>query len=1275
MENLRERAKSKSTSFFFLKKSEEALEKEKEGSLSYKIQRRLQENAAKLILIDHAAHIVEQEALEEYRKVHPSPFTCDQCNRAFSDAHQLRVHGRDAPLHRDLARKKVTTEERFACVNVIFQGNQGRHLRANRLIHSEELGSLRTRIDVAVEEPYRPNIADFGGKRYAQQMAGSMVQGYDAKCGVRPNYKRYGLIRQHQAPVREKTNVNSLYQVTQPQLLDVIHHLLRCKDDFIDTVSTCDHPHNLRPDGQRSVDLELLTDREGDHGPVGRTARSHLTDEEGDGEAVFASANNSHGMSAVVRFQWNTFANNQVYIVGEFTGWKKEEMVCSTRTGRFTIYKQLGPGRYRYRFVIDGVERVDEVASKVPDPKGPGGFTNEILVTNTPLYHQHVHPSVGATGVASPLQQTAIQHSLEKLGLQVPPSASGKSTAPTRTGTAGSAKRPTPALGMPGYTPTSARSAEDSQQSAKEGNDASEFDQRSVGEIVHISQSDKDGLIRHLKHIQLRNAALHDDGAWALASYINRNKFIQIIDLSYNNISDDGMQGFSGCLPLLEALHTLKLNGNGFAMDTCRYLTENLATSTTLTCLELANNRIGDDGMEVLCAFLKHNECLERLYVDTCLIGDDGILCLQEALLFNRRLKSISLMSNRFTVKGMMALAKTLQYNATLTTLVLSHNPIGPEAANSIGSSLMVNDTLTRLELANIDLLAHHSSYGLHGLCAGLKANGTLTHLDLRNNCLNDRHAVDIAHALTENETVTELPLTGNTITKIWFTDYTTIPTHILPDMPSIEAQLHRNRIAARGRNRDAYDAPTSRYLDDVPKGKWTFRRQWKREVQSSHEKAELERQYAQEQSRIDAETTYIRFHLNDIMTTVREYLEQEPCRAYVRELTKSIQQYITDLGRFDSRRYNRFNISMTDVPVVKGKNNVRNTIIKLKRSVSVSGQTSPTARAGSPSRPLSPQRSLLLPNKIDPVQFNMEHFLNAHITVLHAIFSQLNGGSTNSLVLSPLLLQQAFHTLALPLPVTEVQEAVDATLVRVVSAIGLHKLSDYILSNAQRLCRENKLQRVRVLADFYFNPPALEARTIIYDHLHHATYNELRDKYRSVPENAPMYACPECHKRFTRKKHLDKHVGKGSNSSEHRRHRMNEVIHHSQVLFLQDVKHDLTDVFFPAYYELKPSHQLPKNYYPQVFDKIGKEGRPFGVVEANRTVRVLDVFGEYLHVNLHGELGWIRYRDGKQHYLQPACANQVGFDWDKLHIQETPTYYRGEQRSNNILSNVVLYR
>lgn len=57
----------------------------------------------------------------------------------------------------------------------------------------------------------------------------------------------------------------------------------------------------------------------------------------------------------------------------------------------------------------------------------------------------------------------------------------------------------------------------------------------------------------------------------------------------------------------------------------------------------------------------------------------------------------------------------------------------------------------------------------------------------------------------------------------------------------------------------------------------------------------------------------------------------------------------------------------------------------------------------------------------------------------------------------------------------------------------------------------------------------------------------------------------------------------------------------------------------FPAYYELVPNTSKwfakDKVYSEQVLDKIGQQGRPFAAVEEGRTVRALDLFGDYLLV------------------------------------------------------------
>ncbi len=52
--------------------------------------------------------------------------------------------------------------------------------------------------------------------------------------------------------------------------------------------------------------------------------------------------------------------------------------------------------------------------------------------------------------------------------------------------------------------------------------------------------------------INLRNMFLYDDGAWAFSHYVQRNSHIISLDLSNNNISDDGMQAIGqACKNLL----------------------------------------------------------------------------------------------------------------------------------------------------------------------------------------------------------------------------------------------------------------------------------------------------------------------------------------------------------------------------------------------------------------------------------------------------------------------------------------------------------------------------------------------------------------------------------------------------------------------------------------------------------------------------------------------------------------------------------------------------
>lgn len=1134
-------------------------EKEKKGvSVSWHLEQRMRNMRAKMILIDHAVAMAEQNAVFEYRKAHPAKFCCIDCNQAFPDEETYHGHVKDKSFHREFIRQKVLEDDRFLQVYQMFLGEQGRQLKAQRLIFSVDLGSQQVRIDGAVEEPFRPMIADKGGKRHKQILKGMFVQGFDPKSGIRPNHKRLGLVRQHQAVSRTAGNANSLNRIHHPVLQEVILDLMRCQDNFIDLVSATDHPNHHEiagPDGENSL--------------------------------------------ALVRFEWNEIAHSKVQILGEFTDWQPVEMPCDVRTDRFFFTIELGPGRYRYRFLIDGAERVDQIASQTDDPTSPIGKSNELLVTKAPLMKQDLKPKIeneNEEGVEFKIVVNAGRGTTEVI----------------------------------------------------------KFDGKKLpGAITHVSKGGQEEMKHRLENLNLRNLALYDDGVNALVAAMRKNSIILSIDLSYNDISDEGVQALSGGLLFMNAIKELKLNGNGIGLDSCRYLTASLKQSKSIKRLELANNRIGDDGFEVFCQYLIYNMTLEELYLDGNVIGDDGIECFQEAMFLNRTLKSLSIGSNRITKHGAKMFAAVLYNNASLTSFDLSNNSIGADGMKCIGDLMYFTNTIVKMGLAHVDLFSHRSQLGFHAICDGIKANKSLTSLNLSNNSISTYHAETMSHVMSLNEHIVELDLSFNPIHGDWFVNDKMMPTHLQQLMPSIATSLHKNKIKRNRTQAGSYDIDPKRFIvDDCIKGRWTNRREWRQVLITEAERAAAKLKVTIEHERIRVENEWIKKRVVEYMNGIKFYLSEQPCKQYLHMVAKFITQYIYDLPQFDPEVHNlvsiKYDAEMDRVQKSGKLGSMRAKSIELKQSKSL---TQLNANSSSLTGSLS--------SKLVPINskggLEIESFMNAHVSVMNALFNTIEGGST-SMLLHPERLQQALQMIGLPIAPEEVQAAVDQMLIPGINRIGLHKFSDFVLHNAKRLSQQNSFQRMRIMADLFVNPPLNEAKAIILDNLHHRAFIETRMNYRLIPENKPKYMCEHCLKRFASEPLYHKHMKRGIRRNPyHKRLKVKEMIQHSQNMFLQQVKSAVTGVFYPAYYELLPPTRLPKEYMPQIFDLMGQAGRPFGVVESFRTIRALDVLGDYIMVSLSARLGWVRYKKGRHVFLRPIR----GFDWDRMHIQDSITYYR----------------
>lgn len=253
------------------------------------------------------------------------------------------------------------------------------------------------------------------------------------------------------------------------------------------------------------------------------------------------------------------------------------------------------------------------------------------------------------------------------------------------------------------------------------------------------------------KAIVLRDVRMSTSGIAALTRMMN-NMNVSTLDLSHNNLGDEGVNtlvncianrpivrylnlssneiGYAGCealvtiLPYLKTLNLSNLPGvstrNHIYNNACVVLFQALRTNTTLTSLDLSNNTIGISNANTttqehskfsiastnlfdLISSILLTSSLHRLNLDKCHLGSRGATSILSALSQNKTLKFLSLAGNNLGSDIAAALEVLLLNNSTLAILRLRNNPIG-QGITRICQALSQNRSLTVLDLSNCDI-------------------------------------------------------------------------------------------------------------------------------------------------------------------------------------------------------------------------------------------------------------------------------------------------------------------------------------------------------------------------------------------------------------------------------------------------------------------------------------------------------------------------------------------------------------------------------------------
>ena len=277
-------------------------------------------------------------------------------------------------------------------------------------------------------------------------------------------------------------------------------------------------------------------------------------------------------------------------------------------------------------------------------------------------------------------------------------------------------------------------------------------------------------------------------GASVIAEAIQVNTALQKLNISHNEISDDGAIAFIGCLEtnttLIElesgnnitckvasviaeaiqvntALQKLNISHNEISDDGAIAFSECLKTNTTLIELDMSWNNITCKGASVIVEAIQVNTALQKLNISKTEISDDGVIAFSECLKTNTTLIELDMSWNNITCKVASVIAEAIQVNTALQKLNISLNQISDDGAIAFSECLKTNTTLIELDMSWNNITCKVASV----IAEAIQVNTALQKLNISHNKISDDGAIAFSECLKTNTTLIELDMSGNNIT------------------------------------------------------------------------------------------------------------------------------------------------------------------------------------------------------------------------------------------------------------------------------------------------------------------------------------------------------------------------------------------------------------------------------------------------------------------------------------------------------------------------------
>ncbi|XP_016003610.2 leucine-rich repeat-containing protein 34 isoform X4 [Rousettus aegyptiacus] len=262
--------------------------------------------------------------------------------------------------------------------------------------------------------------------------------------------------------------------------------------------------------------------------------------------------------------------------------------------------------------------------------------------------------------------------------------------------------------------------------------------------ILHILQGVDEEIEKGLEGITLNIAGnnhlipverVTGEDFWILSKVLEKNPYINGLDVRYNFISDVGAYYAAKLLQKQYSLIYLNLMFNDIGPEGGELIAKVLHKNTTLKYLRMTGNKIENKGGMFFATMLQINSSLEKLDLGDCDLGMQSVIAFATVLTQNQTIKGINL--NRPILYGKEE-----------------------ESTVHLGHMLKENQCLVELHMCKHDI----RNGGLKHLCEALYLNKSLRYLDVSCNKITRDGMVFLADVLKSNTTLEVIDLSFNRI-------------------------------------------------------------------------------------------------------------------------------------------------------------------------------------------------------------------------------------------------------------------------------------------------------------------------------------------------------------------------------------------------------------------------------------------------------------------------------------------------------------------------------